>query len=84
VCNKFAQECNCSAFVRTEDVVRAAREAVTILCRSFQRNGFGVQNYDEQKHDPGLPQANDEIFVLSFQVRLEFNFQVCGTSLYHR
>jgi hypothetical protein len=83
VCDKFAQECKCSASVRTEDVVRAAREAVTILCGSFQRNGFGIQNYSEQKHDPGLTQANDDIFVLSFQVRLELNFQVCCTALYH-
>lgn len=71
-----------SASVGTEGVASAACEAVTMSCGSFQRNGFGVQNDDVQVHHPGLLQANDDLFVLSFQVRLELNFQMCGASLY--
>jgi hypothetical protein len=74
----FAPVRKCSASVRTEGVVGAA----TISCGSFQRNGFAVRNNDLQEHHPGLLHANDELFVLSFQVRLELNFQRFGASFY--
>jgi hypothetical protein len=81
-CDKFAQRLKHSASVGTEGVVGATREAVTMSCGNFQRNGFGVKNNDLQVHHPGLLQANDELFVLSFQVRLQLNFQMCGAPLY--